>query len=163
MNIFATDPSPVKSAQYLDDKRVIKMINESCQLLVTALHQHGETLEALPIKPTHPHHPAVTWVKSTRQNYNWLLRHTVALMHEKRRRYPENKPHKYEALIPYLRSMRYKLPDFMRTAFVNCAANADLGVSYNHICDVHLAYQLYLNDRWDTDSRSPTWYRCATR
>lgn len=34
MNIFVTDNSPKISAQALDDKRVVKMILETAQLLV---------------------------------------------------------------------------------------------------------------------------------
>lgn len=51
MNIFATDPCPIKSAQFLDDKRVIKMILESAQMLCTALHQLGYDKE-IPYKQT---------------------------------------------------------------------------------------------------------------
>lgn len=159
MNIFVTNSDPRISAKNLDDKRVIKMINESVQLLVTALHHHGTPLDNLPVKPTHKNHPAAVWVRSTRQNYSWLLRHTVSLMHEKRKRYPENKPHQYEQHVKFLRDNRKLLPSFKLTNFVNCAANESLGISYKHISDVTMAYQLYLNDRWDTDKRPATWYR----
>ena len=36
MNIFYTDSDPVKAAQSLVDRHVIKMILETCQLLCTA-------------------------------------------------------------------------------------------------------------------------------
>lgn len=159
MNIFVTDNCPVKSARYLDDKRVIKMISESCQMLATALHHHG--IKDVPIKSTHVNHPANVWARSTQQNYKWLLRHAIALMHEKRRRYPENKHHQYEQHINYFRENAKHLPNFVQTPFVNCAANQELNIDYKHISDVNLAYQLYLNDRWDNDKRTPTWYRVS--
>lgn len=157
MNIFVTDKCPIKSAKFLDDKRVVKMCSESVQILSTVLHLKG--VENTPVKPTHSGHPVVKWALATQQNYKWLLRHTVALMHEKRRRYPNNKPHLYEQHIKYLRDNAKVLPKFMLTKFENCAANKDLGISYKHINDVTLAYQLYLNDRWDTDKKQPTWYK----
>lgn len=159
MNIFITDPCPVQSAKNLDDKRVIKMIAESVQLLSTALFYHGVDASLLPVKPTHPNHPVNVWLRSTRENYRWLLRHTVALMHEKRRRFPANKPHIYERHIKFFRRMAVTLPAFALTPFANAAANKSLGVDYTHIDSVFTAYQLYLADRWDTDKKPPTWYR----
>ena len=35
MNIFVTDPDPVKSAEVLPDKHVVKMPLETCQMLVS--------------------------------------------------------------------------------------------------------------------------------
>ena len=155
MNIFITDPSPILSAKNLDDKRAIKMICESFQLLATALAERGiET----PIRPTHRNHPVAIWTRSTRENYMWVLRHAVALCREKRLRYPENKPHQYEQLISFFRANAKSLPSFCLTPFTNCAANKEKGISYKHINDTFLAYQLYLNDRWETDARQPTWY-----
>lgn len=158
MNIFVTSKNPRVCARNLDDKRVVKMINESFQLMATALAERGIVT---PIRPTHRHHPVAIWSRSTRENYNWLLRHAIALCHEKRRRYPDNKPHEYEKLISFFRSHAKVLPSFKLTAFVNCAANKEKGIDYKHIDDVFLAYQLYLNDRWETDARTPTWYKQA--
>lgn len=156
MNIFCTSKCPVKSARYLDDKRVVKMCTETGQILSTALHCKGVT--DLPIKPTHESMDVVKWVRVSRQNYKWLLRHFVALLHEKRKRYPNNKPHKYEQHIPLFRKHVCSLPKFMLTPFDNYTVNKSLGLDYRHITDPHIAYQLYLNDRWDTDKRDPTWY-----
>ena len=33
MNIFVTDPDPIKSAQVLPDKHIVKMPLETCQML----------------------------------------------------------------------------------------------------------------------------------
>ena len=159
MNIFVTSTCPIESAKFLDDKRVIKMCAESVQILVTVLHLNG--MKDTPIKPTHAGHPCVKWASSSRANYKWLLRHTVALMHEKRRRYPDNKPHLYEQHINFLRNNSKRVLDRSLTPFVNCAANSSIGVSYKHLDDITIAYQLYLNDRWDTDKREPTWHRIS--
>ena len=42
MNIFVTEPCPVKSAQGLCDKHIPKMTLESAQMLSTAWRIHGE-------------------------------------------------------------------------------------------------------------------------
>lgn len=156
MNIFCTSKSPILSAKYLDDKRIVKMCTESGQILATALHCKG--VSGLPIKPTHESMDVVKWASISRQNYKWLLRHFVALLHEKRKRYPNNPPHKYEKHIKLFREHADKLPRFMLTPFVNYTVNKSLGLDFRHITDVHTAYQTYLNERWDTDKRTPTWY-----
>ena len=49
MNIFVTDPSPVKSAQCLPDKHVVKMPLESCQMLsIVASDKWGHGFGTLP-------------------------------------------------------------------------------------------------------------------
>jgi len=156
MNIFVTDPSPIISARNLDDKRIIKMIAESCQILCTALHCKG--LSDVPVRATHVNHPVSVWARSTRQNYLWLLDHFMALCEEKRKRYPNNRPHEYEKHYQYLLYNAKYIPSLTQTKFVNCAQNASLNVSYKHVEDTATAYQLYLSDRWETDKRAPTWY-----
>lgn len=54
MNIFIVDPTPAVCAQYLDDKRVVKMVLETCQLLnnATAI-LHKVPGGAIPYKLTH--------------------------------------------------------------------------------------------------------------
>lgn len=41
MNIFISSPSPTKSAKFLDNSRLIKMILETAQLLSTSLRFYG--------------------------------------------------------------------------------------------------------------------------
>jgi hypothetical protein len=31
------------------------------------------------------------------------------------------------------------------------------GIDYTHMEDVFIAYQLYLNDRWNNDKKEPIW------
>ncbi len=47
MNIFVSDENPEKAAKNLDDKRVIKMILESTQLLCTAVNIHNDRYNSL--------------------------------------------------------------------------------------------------------------------
>lgn len=152
MNIFVTSPCPELSAQYLDNKRVVKMCVESAQILSTALYHQGVWRVGM-YKPTHHRHPCVLWAASDDRNYSWLYRHWCHLMVEYARRY--QKVHSSSRLLSLLCTKTHTrpLPDF----FVNCAANLSKGISYKHMDDVFLAYQCYLNDRWDTDKEVPTW------
>jgi len=153
MNVFATDPSPIISAQNLDNKRVVKMILESAQMLSTALHEWGS--EWTPYKPTHVNHPSNVWVRETRSNYNWLVEHMEALCNEYTLRY--GRVHKSEQHLEAFKELSEAIPEGELTPFANCAANQEFGVSYKHLTDVCLAYRMYLNDRWDKDKRSPEW------
>lgn len=152
MNIFVTSPCPLESAQRLDNKRMVKMALESTQLLCTALNLNGvET----PYKTAHPKHPCTIWTMQSQSNFMWLWEHAVALCQIYRRVY--KKTHACEKVL-YQIADKYKvLPDIGLTPFVNCTRNEALGIDYRHIDDVHLAYDLYLEDRWMNDKRQPEW------
>lgn len=155
MNIFISDLDPVKSAINLDDKRVIKMILESAQMLCTALHLNGASHLAK-YKITHANHPSNVWVRESRANYNWLLHHMKALSDEYT--YRTGKVHKtYRELYDHLVAGSDYMPDKSLTVFANCAARQDMGINYKHVEDVPTAYRLYLIDRWERDKLIPKW------
>lgn len=89
MNIFALDTDPHQAAKYLDDKRVIKMILESAQLLSTAWWvlepRQSEHLKIY--KKTHAQHPCAVWVRESSVNYGWLMAYLEGLLAEYRYRY----------------------------------------------------------------------------
>jgi hypothetical protein len=174
MNIFATFPCPEKSAIFLDDKRVNKMILESAQMLFTAIYYHIYKLveeEGKKVfyvkdpfddgwirgyKPTHVNHPCNVWVRETRKNYMWLCSHFQCLITDNfENRYKTL--HKASKFLPLFTHYRKVIPDGPLTPFANCAANDSKGVSFKHIEDVHLAYRKYLHARWETDKLRPTW------
>lgn len=146
MNIFVTNKCAVKSAEYLDDKRVIKMVLESAQLLSTAINEGGGKA---PYKSTHINHPCSVWTRTSRDNYLWLLRHFVALCAEYEMRY--NKQHKCcKFFKPFIFGMIY-VPKGKQTEFVNVT-------TYKEDSNVFNAYKNYLNDKWINDVRKPTRY-----
>jgi hypothetical protein len=113
MNIFYVDKDPYKSAQYLCDKHVVKMILESAQLLCTAHHVHPYfKLPSFLYKPTHKNHPSAVWVRQSLKNYLWLGSHANGLCKEYTYRY--GKVHKTQAVIDWL-SKHY--PDIRYTDF----------------------------------------------
>ncbi len=155
MNIFVTSDNPFTAAKALDDKRVIKMIVESTQLLCTAINIHGGKA---PYKTSHANHPSAIWARATMDNWTWLHSHAVFLCDEYERRY--SKTHNCLAILDKLPSLALEyVPEGPQTAFANCAAHAGKGISYKHVTDVTEAYQRYLVDRWNNDVRRPTWYR----
>lgn len=154
MNIFATNIDPIISAQNLDDKRVIKMVLESAQMLCTALHEHNASHLAK-YKPTHKNHPSNIWCRESNLNYGWLLMHFKALAQEYT--YRTGKNHKSFELFDDLYKGSAYVPTGKLTTIANCAARSDMGICYKHIPDVHEAYRLYLVDRWATDKLTPKW------
>jgi hypothetical protein len=154
MNIFAVSNCPRECAQFLDDKRVVKMCLETAQILSTALRLNGYEGDNV-YKKTHQKHPVVLWAAETRLNFLWLIEHLQALCSEYTRRYGKN--HKCESMILDFLLLADIIPQGFQTPFANCAANQTKGISYKHVEDVNMAYRLYLNDRWDTDAREPTW------
>ena len=94
MNIFVTDPDPVKSAQSLPDKHIVKMPLESCQMLaIVASKKWGHGFGELPKidgtsykteKGAFRGHPCTIWAQ---ENYRWLIEHGLALCAEYTHRY----------------------------------------------------------------------------
>jgi hypothetical protein len=113
MNIFYLDKCPIKSAQLMCDKHVVKMILESAQMLCTAHRvldgvEYIDSSSGRKIKrwklenpdwdnklyhATHINHPSNIWVRSNVWNYNWLLTHMRALNLEFESRYNNAKEH----------------------------------------------------------------------
>jgi len=156
MNIFYTSPDPTECARFLDDKRVIKMVLETTQLLCTALNHHaGE--QVAPYKSTHTNHPCAVWARLSSDNWTWLLKHAYALCDEYSVRY--GRTHKCQAVLDQIAELvgQY-LPPIGPTPLPNCARNLSLDLDCTHIEDVNEAYELYLTQRWSRDKRQPTWY-----
>jgi hypothetical protein len=159
MNIFFTHKDPEICAKYLDDKRVVKMILESAQMLCTAANELSG-YHLAPYKSTHKNHPSNVWARTSLENFMWLHKHATALSTEYTHRY--GKVHKslgvLTELLELLPQFQHKFPERGLTQFVNCARNKSLGLDYTNEADIHHAYRMYLNDRWETDKRIPTFY-----
>jgi hypothetical protein len=112
MNIFILDTDPVRCAEMMCDKHVVKMILETNQMLSTVAHQHGHIA---PYKPTHARHPCTLWTGETQQNWNWLVRHSRALCEEYTRRY--GRVHKSQLVTKWAEGLHLKLPNIGQTPF----------------------------------------------
>lgn len=156
MNIFATSASPIMSALWLDDKRVIKMCIETAQILSTVAHETGRWADGM-YQPTHRHHPCVLWAGRSPFNHSWLLQHGFALCGLYQLLY--DREHASKKILYLFGTPDYHTPPPVE--FQNSARNASVGVDYSDVNDVHLAYRLYLGHRWKNDRRPPTWGRRA--
>jgi hypothetical protein len=154
VNIFVSSPCPKKCAEYLDTKRVIKQTVETAQLLSTALRKNGYVGDDI-YKLSYLNHPSNLWCRKTQGNYKWLLAHFKALCEEYTKR--TGKIHASSKLLPVFEANTHLLPEGNQTPFSNNARNLTKGVDFTHESDVHIAYQLYLGSRWETDKREPTW------
>ena len=110
MNIYVVDENPAVAAQCLIDKHVIEMSLKTAQIL--------STINGGPYKTSHEGHPCVSWARTARGNYDWLVKHGLALCDEYTHRF--GKIHKCREVI-WLLEEPYEiklLPG--RTPFVQC-------------------------------------------
>lgn len=138
MNIFVTDPDPVKCAIALDDVRVTKMILESAQLLSNAVHEHAIDLAPLVYRKASFNHPCAKWARLNRSNYQWLLKHCTALMFEKL--YRNQHPHSSMTLLDTFRETLQMMPEGPQTPFANCSSYKD--------DPIYTAYRKTLLKKW---------------
>ena len=99
MNIFFLDKTPEKSAEYLCDKHVPKMLLESCQMLSTAIQSYTGRIDEL-YKPAYPNHPMTKWVSEHSKNFDWTLLLGCKISDEYKFRF--GKYHKSENIIETL-------------------------------------------------------------
>jgi hypothetical protein len=146
VQVFATSPNPILCARVLDDKRVVKMVLESAQMLSTVRYLRGDPH---PYRPTHENHPLVKWVAADPRNEHWLLRHFVALSAEYTHRYCRT--HLSAEKFDVVKAIDTDLSDLMPLplGFCNCS-----GVELD---DVHEAYKQCLINKWKNDKRPPQW------
>lgn len=145
MNIFATSPDPIKSAIALDDKRVVKMIVESAQLLSAAVRHHGVDVG---YKYTHANHPCGVWARDSFHNYRWLSTHALWLCEIYGTLF--RRKHSTQDVLWELDEYASVIPDGPLTPFPNCT-------DYKGLDDVHEAYRRQMCVKWDSDWRKPTW------
>ena len=102
MNLFFIDRCPIKSAQQLCDKHVVKMVLETAQMCSTALHEWDEALNNT-YKSAYKNHPMTVWVRENMPNFwHWALTHGLAIGNEYTYRY--GKHHKSTAVLQEMRN-----------------------------------------------------------
>jgi hypothetical protein len=97
MNIFYIHEDPRDAARDLCDKHM-KMLLESAQMLSTAVRilLPKENHERI-YRATHVNHPSNIWVRESRQNLTWTLRHADEISKEYTKRY--GKTHKSMSVV----------------------------------------------------------------
>lgn len=155
MNIFYCSHNTQIAAQSLDDKRVVKMILESAQLLSNSMHYRGLSG---PLKETHRNHPCSIAVRNSHWNYIWLVLYFRELLNEYTRRF--NKIHSYEKYIQIFVQATLPKIENIDVTFPNCT-------TFKEETDLVAAYRKYLTWKWDNDKifpkwtnrQRPTWYK----
>jgi hypothetical protein len=149
MNIFATSLSPKESAINLDNKRVVKMVLESMQMLSTAIYFYRGNA---PYRPNHLNHPCTIWVRNSRKNYDWLLRHFKYLFKEYNYRY--KKHHKCESYYKLLKAGKKFIPNRKSTPIADCTT---LPKKYDFLTKIEDRYKQCMVNKWLNDKRKPEW------
>ena len=147
MQIFVTSPDARYCAQYLDDKRVIKQILETAQLISSVMILSGD--HRAPYKLTHQHHPCTKWLLQDKVNQAWIFEHFQELCLEYTRRFERvHACYAFSELFKDFCGQTTKQPE----SFANVSNHPEIDNTF-------IAYQLCLAEKWFEDKREPRWYR----
>jgi hypothetical protein len=149
MNIFAVSDNPGECAQALDDRRVVKMVLETAQLLSAAARTRPE-LVPTGVDPdrlyrlSHLNHPVSLWVRQCPAHYQWTRRLLEALLEEYGLRY--GRVHACRGIAEALGDAEESEPP---SSWCNCTPYPQL--------PTFDAYRATLDAKWLSDGRPPTW------
>ena len=111
MNIFVTDNDPIKAAHNLCDQHVrSKMQIEGAIMLAHAFPQevldHPSTPRTSTGKPRRRgkgyfNHQCSIWARETKDNFKWLVDHTLEMFTERMYRWPESNEHFTKTFIEW--------------------------------------------------------------
>lgn len=162
MNIFYTNSKPLRAVDWLDDKRVNKMVIEASQILCGALtitrEVQGGTRKSPPysIGKGHMKHPCVVWTAQSRANYQWVLDWLNALSASwlDRRAVYTNQEHKsYATCYGYCRDHIKELPNLPMTDPVVCINVPEitaLDLPTTHKYRLYMIYKYRYMDKRET-------------
>jgi len=172
MNLFACDDHPVKAAQVLPDKHVVKMCIENAQMLAVALGDlHGLGWGEIRKKDgtfysqrAHYNHPSTVWVRSSYANLAWTIVHGLALCSEYMYRYGKI----HASVIAHLdaKDLFHRHTDWQLDVYSLHTPFARAMPEYlkfdESITDIE-AYRRYLVFHkpwagWKVEDRKPTWW-----
>jgi len=116
MNIFYLDLDIEKCAQAHVQNHVNKMILEGAQLLASAHHLTNPDALKIPgiYRLTHKNHPDAIWVRSSIENYNYLLELMKCLNVECQFRFEHKKTH-----LSLAKALAWPTPDLPNIAFTD--------------------------------------------
>jgi hypothetical protein len=157
MNIFFLDKTPEKSAQYLCDKHIPKMVLESAQMLSTAVQKYTGELDYL-YKSAYPNHPMTKWVGFNQANFNWSLKNANFISQEYCKRF--DKIHKSSNILLniYYNNHKFNIPEGNFTEPPQCMPDEYRDTDYV------TAYRRYYNNdkkyfaKWEKGRSCPKWW-----
>lgn len=157
MNIFVVHSDPQIAAQSLCDKHIVKMPLETAQILCNVAHRHEYS--DIPYRSVSTKHPCVLWAGTTRQNWEWLVIHGLALCEEYTRRY--EKRHKSQDVIEWALQSQAAPPDGELQPFVLAMPE-----QYKSEDAVQSYRAYYLGEKmpfatWKAPAKPPLWWEKA--
>jgi Pyrimidine dimer DNA glycosylase len=159
MNIFMTDPCPRQCAIALDNKRLVKMVLETAQLLSTACTAlKVPMLDGVPpYAPNHFNHPCSLFARRSYENFLWLTEHGIYLSEEFAIRFGHE--HSCEDMInACFQSLRQAVREGIGYT-VGWKTEFDLSFNCSgyRTGDLYIDYQHCMANKWDTDKKRPKW------
>lgn len=162
MNIFCVDADPIKSAQQLANKHVIKMPLEALGMLSYAFKE-GESSYPNKRSGRHYLHPASIWARQSKENFQWLLAHGQELTKEYQIRYKREHFAKFH--LDWV-AENYKEIDFPNkglTSFVGCFGKLKDFIEKtgnNRVDQYRLYYHLDKEKfaKWPSIDKIPDWW-----
>ena len=165
MNIFITDINPVIAANNLDDKRVNKMLLESCQMISTAMRIGTNDGYFVPIKPetvldntlykiAYENHPCNIWCRDNINHLYWVYIHAQAMAKLYKSTYGRN-----HNVVRILKAVSYLFDGVDRIYttpeyFCDCTEYKE-----RDDWDIIRRYQRFMILKWEMrDKNIPTWW-----
>jgi hypothetical protein len=165
MNIFVLDQNPYKAAEMMCDKHINKMLVESAQMLSTAIflkffsepnEENKEKFSKTGFnKPTHINHPCNVWVRTSRQNFEWLLQHEEGLFQQYKLRYGKSSHKSYDKIC-MMRDFAQLFPDIGMTKFA--LAMPEHTKRQNAVESYREYYKTKAFAKWQKGIPSPDWW-----
>jgi len=165
MNIFVLDNDPKIAAQMMCDKHVVKQVVETFQMTGSALRRHGVldnqmplTQAGKPLKGGYHNHPCTRWCGDSRENFEWAVKHAIALAEEYTYRY--GKVHSCESGIRQMANMSHLIRSDRLTPFAQAMPD-----QYKSPCAVTAYRDYYWLDKrvnikceWNKIRPKPQWW-----
>lgn len=163
MNIFVLENTPELSAQSQCDAHIGggKMYLEAAQILCSVWYFSSNGPLSVPYKLTHKNHPCSIWARQSPENYEWCLRHTIALGEEYSFR--SGKIHASKRAVDYCLS-RFESLDFSPFAKSGLTPFAlAMPDQYKTDCPILSYRNYYIGEkskiaRWGRGRGAPEWW-----
>lgn len=168
MNIFITSLDPIQCAKDHCVVHQTKMIVEYAQLLSTAHHVMGTSLNKFDLyAQTHANHPCAIWVRESLANYRYTLELALELckLYSKR----TARRHASQDILELLRTppllSKFEMGDIITRhaqAMPDKYKNSDVTVAYTkYLIDKYIDWINHprpINVRWNKGC-TPSWYK----
>lgn len=155
MNIYVLNYDPVKNAQSLSDKHLVKQIDDVATLLCNAYPNR-----VAPRLRRHFDHPCTQWVRQSRLNFQWTIQYGLALLDEYEFRF--GKYHPANAVIYWCRSKSYTLGALPWTEQMTPFPMI-MPDQYKTLNVVNSYREFYMEQKWLfctwTKRERPTWFK----